>query len=70
MGALMRTVGIKGPQARPQGLRHSYSVAPGTAAVPLPTVAAVLGHASLTKSASYATAIGAKARELVSRIWP
>ena len=57
VGALMRTAGIEGPQACPRGLRHSYGVA-------LPTVAAVLGHASLTT-----TAIGAVARELVSRIW-
>ena len=63
VGALMRTAGIEGPQACPPGLRHSYGVAAVTAGVPLPTVAAVLGHASLTT-----TAIGAEARELVSRI--
>ena len=40
-----------------------------TAGVPLPTVAAVLGHASLTATAIYTTAIGADARELVSRVW-
>ena len=60
----MRSAGIEGPQACPRGLRHSYGVAAVTAGVPLPTVAAVLGHASLTT-----TAIGAEARELVSRIW-
>ena len=32
-------------------------------------VAAVLGHASLTTTAIYTTAIGAPARELVSRVW-
>ena len=64
VGALMRSAGIEGPQACPRGLRHSYGVAAVTAGVPLPTVAAVLGHASLTT-----TAIGAEARELVSRIW-
>ena len=69
VGALMRTVGIKGPQACPRGLRHGYGVAAVTADVPLPTVAAVLGHASLTTTAIYTTAIGAEARELVSRIW-
>ena len=60
----MRTAGIEGPQACPRGLWHSYGVAAVTAGVPLPTVAAVLGRASLTT-----TAIGAEARELVSRIW-
>ena len=69
VGALMRTAGIEGPQACPRGLRHSYGVAAVTAGVPLPTVAAVLGHASLTTTAIYTTAIGAEARELVSRIW-
>ena len=64
VGAIMRTAGIEGPQACPRGLRHSHGVAAVTAGVPLPTVAAVLGHASLTT-----TAIGAEARELVSRVW-
>ena len=69
VGALMRSAGIEGPQACARGLRHSYGVAAVTAGVPLPTVAAVLGHASLTTTAIYTTAIGAEARELVSRIW-
>ena len=67
--ALMATAGIAGPQACPHGLRHSYGVAAVTAGVPLPTVAAVLGHASLDTTAIYTTAIGAEARELVARIW-
>ena len=33
------------------------------------TVAAVLGHASLTTTAIHPTAIRAEARELVSRVW-
>ena len=67
--AIMRTAGIAGPQATPRGLRHSYGVAAVTAGVPLTTIAAVLGHASITTTAIYATAIGAEARELVSRVW-
>ena len=69
VGALMRSAGIEGPQACPRGLRHSYGVAAVTAGVPLPTIAAVLGHASLSTTAIYTTAIGAQARELVSRVW-
>ena len=53
----------------PPGLRHSFGVAAVTAGVPLPTVAAVFGYASLTTTAIYTTAIGAEARELVSRVW-
>ena len=55
VGAIVRAAGIEGPQACPRGLRHSYGVAAVTAGVPLPTIAAVLGHASLTT-----TAIGAE----------
>ena len=69
VGALMAEAGIAGPQACPRGLRHSYGVAAVTAGVPLPTVAAVLGHASLETAAIYTTAIGAEARELVARVW-
>ena len=65
----MRAAGIEGPQACPRGLRHGYGVAAVTAGVPLPTVAAVLGHASLETTAIYTTAIGTEARELVARVW-
>ena len=66
---LMRRARIEGPQACPRGLRHSYGVAAVQAGVPLPTIAAVLGHADLSTTALYTTAIGAEARELVARIW-
>ena len=66
---LMRAAGIEGPQACAKGLRHAYGVAAVSAGVPLPTVAAVLGHADLTTTAIYTTAIGAEARELVARMW-
>ena len=67
IAALMRAAGIERPQACAKGLRHAHGVAAG---VPLPTVAAVLGHAHLTTTtALYTTAIGAEARELVARMW-
>ena len=69
VGALMRAADIAGPQACPRGLRHAYGVAAVSAGVPLPTVAAVLGHASLDTTAIYTTAIGVEARELVARVW-
>ena len=69
VGALMRTAGVESPQACPRGPRRSYGVASVTAGVPLPTVAPVLGYASLTTTAICTTAIGAEARELVSRVW-
>ena len=53
VGALMRSAGIEGPQACPRGLRHSFGVAAAVmAGVPLPTVAAVFGHASLSTTAA------------------
>ena len=65
----MRTAGIEGPQACPRGLRHSDGVAAGTSGVPLPTIAAVFGSAALTTPAIFTPAIGAEAREPVSRGW-
>ena len=65
----MRTAGIEGPQTCPRGLRHGYGVAAIAAGVSRATIAKVVGHASLTTTAIYTTAIGAEARELVSRVW-
>ena len=66
---LMLTAGIDGPQACPRGLRHSYGVAAVVAGVPLTTIAAVLGHADVSSSAIYTTAIGVEQRALIARIW-
>ena len=65
----MRGAGIDGPQACPRGLRHSFGVAAVQAGVPLTTIAAVLGHADVSTTAIYATAIGTEAREFVARVW-
>ena len=69
VSALMRTAGVEGPQACPRGLRHSWGVATVTAGVPLTTIAAVLGHADVSTTAIYTTAIGAEHRDLVARVW-
>ena len=66
---MMAKAEIAGPQACPRGLRHSYGVAAVQAGVPLTTIAAVLGHADVSTTAIYTTAIGAEARALVSRVW-
>ena len=63
------SAGIEGPQACPRGLRHSWGVAAVQAGIPLTTIAAVLEHADVSTTAIYTTAIGAEARELVSRVW-
>ena len=59
--------GIEGPQASARGFRDADRVAAVAAGVPLPTLAAVLGRASLSTTAIYTTAIGAEARGLVAR---
>lgn len=69
IAALMRRAKIEGPMACAKGLRHSYGIAAVQAGIPLPTVAAMLGHANLTTTAVYTTAVGVEARELMARMW-
>lgn len=67
--AVMERAGISGPQACPKGLRHSFGIAAVSAGVPLPTIAAVLGHADISTTAIYTTAVGLEAREFLARMW-
>lgn len=67
--SVMEHAGISGPQACPKGLRHSFGIAAVSAGVPLPTIAAVLGHADISTTAIYTTAVGLEAREFLSRMW-
>ena len=53
----------------PGTVRHGYAVAAVVAGVPLTTIAAVLGHADVSTTAIYTTAIGVEQRPLVARIW-
>ena len=66
---LMTGADIKGPQASAKGLRHAFGVAAVESGVPLPTIAAVLGHAQITTTAIYTTAVGTEARTFLSRMW-
>ena len=66
---VMDRAGISGPQACPKGLRHSFGIAAVSAGVPLPTIAAVLGHADISTTAIYTTAVGLEAREFLARMW-
>ena len=67
--AVMRTAGIEGPQACPKGLRHGIGIAAVTAGGPLPTIAAVLGHADIATTAIYTTAVGVEARGVLAKMW-
>ena len=65
----MERAGIAGPQACPKGLRHAFGIAAVEAGVPLPTIAAVLGHADISTTAIYTTAVGIEARTFLARMW-
>lgn len=65
----MECAGISGPQAYPKGLRHTFGFAAVAAGVPMPTIAAVLGHADISTTATYTTAVGIEARTFVVRMW-
>ena len=67
--AVMTAAGISGPQACPKGLRHGFGIAAVTAGVPLPTIAAVLGHADIATTAIYTTAVGVEARGFLAKMW-
>ena len=67
--AVMRMARIEGPQACPKGLRHAFGIAAVTAGVPLPTIAAVLGHADIATTAIYTTAVGVEARGFLAKMW-
>ena len=43
---IMADAGVEDPQACPKGLRHGFGIAAVAAGVPLPTIAAALGHAT------------------------
>ncbi len=67
--AVMHMARIEGPQACPKGLRHGFGIAAVTAGVPLPTIAAVLGHADIATTAIYTTALGVEARGFPAKMW-
>ena len=69
IAGIMTDAGIEGPQACPKGLRHGFGIAAVAAGVPLPTIAAALGHANLQTTAVYTTASGLEAREFLARMW-
>ena len=52
----------------PKGLRHAYGIAAVSAGVPLPTIAAALGHASITTTAIYTTAAGLEAPHFLAKM--
>ena len=66
IAAVMDRAGIARPQSCPKGLCHAFGIAVG---VPLPTIAAMLGHADISTTAIYTTAVGIEARTFLARMW-
>lgn len=63
------TLGVKGPQATPKGLRHGFGVAAIQAGIPLNLLQRWLGHAQLTTTAICANAVGPEERNIAARMW-
>lgn len=65
----MDTAGIHGDQACPKGLRHGYGVHATKHGVQLHMLQKWMGHAHMTTTAIYATALGPEELEVAARMW-
>ena len=60
---------IIGPRACPKGLRHGFGVYATWMGVQLHMLQRWMGHASMTTTAIYATAVGAEEMAIATRMW-
>ena len=67
--AVMTAAEISGPQGCPKWLRRGFGIAAVTAGVPLPTIAAVLGHTDIVTTANYTTAVGVGPQGFLAKMW-
>ena len=67
--AVMADAGIKGIQATPKGLRHSFGINAVQKKIPLNLVQKWLGHAQLQTTAIYANAVGEEERNIAETMW-
>ena len=68
IAAVMERAGIPGPQAGPEGLRHSFGIAALSAGAPLSTIASVLDRADIFAAAIHRAAAGLEARRFPARM--
>ena len=61
--------GISLPSDCREMIRRGALVAMADAGVPLPTIAAAMGHVNLQTTAIYTTAAGLEARDFLARMW-
>lgn len=67
--AVMEHADLHGEHASPKGLRHGFAVAAIQSGVPLNLVQRWLGHADMSTTAIYASAIGPEERDIAARMW-
>lgn len=67
--SIMKGIGLSGAHASPKGLRHGFAIEAIQAGVPLNIVQRWLGHASMTTTAIYTSAIGPEELRLADRMW-
>lgn len=67
--SVMQSARIYGKQASPKGLRHGYGIHALRSGVRLQMLQKWLGHASMSTTAIYSTAIGKEEREHASLMW-
>ncbi len=66
---VMQESGIAGRHASPKGLRHGYGIHAIRSGIPLHMLRKWMGHASMTTTAIYASAIGREEIELADKMW-
>jgi integrase len=66
---LMLACGVKGTQAMPKGLRHSFGIGCAEYNVPAALTKSWMGHARLETTAIYQAAVGEEERAFAERMW-
>ncbi len=66
---VMVDAGIKGPQATPKGLRHSFGIANAEENIPPGLTQRWMGHARLETTVLYQHAVGREERAFAKRLW-
>lgn len=66
---VMAKAGIRGPQATPKGLRHSFGIANAEENIPPGLTQRWMGHARLETTVLYQHAVGREERAFAKRLW-
>ena len=66
---VMTMVGIEGPQATSNGLRHGFGVIAAESHVPITLLRQWMGHASLEMTTAYYSVLNPDERTCAERLW-